>query len=306
MNGSKKVSVILAVYNGSQYIEEQLDSIRLQTQKPDEVIIVDDCSTDDSFNLIKTYISNYGLNNWNVYQNEVNIGWRCNFKKLFLQQAHGEVIFPCDQDDIWRLDKIEKMMNAIENNPDADVVACLVKPFYEKGGKKIKQTHTTESKMGGDICRKSDFDSEFLYVKRPGCAYAVKRDFVQEIAQFWSDRFAHDGILWRFATLKGTLYCYEEPLVYFRRHSDNATNKRAIHSRERLDELGMLKELLCSAMDYMKKIKKILQWQNSSLRWNSGLHLERILLARKVYLNLWQVCSNIKSTTQQRVEYLLI
>ena len=51
------VSVVIATYNGEKYIVKQLESIRNQTRKPDEVIIVDDRSNDNTFKIVKEYIS---------------------------------------------------------------------------------------------------------------------------------------------------------------------------------------------------------------------------------------------------------
>ena len=50
------VTVVMSVYNGTRYLTEQLDSLRLQTVSPDRVLIADDCSTDGSFDLICRYI----------------------------------------------------------------------------------------------------------------------------------------------------------------------------------------------------------------------------------------------------------
>ena len=63
------VSVVIATYNGEKYIVKQLESIRNQTIKTDEVIIVDDRSNDNTFKIVKEYIEQYALQNWQVYLN---------------------------------------------------------------------------------------------------------------------------------------------------------------------------------------------------------------------------------------------
>ena len=100
------ISVIIATYNGECYIEKQLESIRLQTQKVDEVIISDDCSSDNTVNIVASYIAKYRLSGWRIIKNKKNIGYFDNFIKL-LKEATGEFIFLSDQDDVWNLKKVE-------------------------------------------------------------------------------------------------------------------------------------------------------------------------------------------------------
>ena len=57
-------SIVMSVYNGSKFLLEQMESIRLQTLQPNEVIILDDCSTDNSVKIIEEYISKYNLQNF--------------------------------------------------------------------------------------------------------------------------------------------------------------------------------------------------------------------------------------------------
>lgn len=66
------VTVVMSVYNGTRYLTEQLDSLRLQTVSPDRVLIADDCSTDESFDLIVKYIEEHGLGNWTINKNRSN------------------------------------------------------------------------------------------------------------------------------------------------------------------------------------------------------------------------------------------
>lgn len=96
----EKISVALATYNGEKYIEKQLDSIRNQTIKPDEVVIVDDKSSDRTVALINEFIAVNNLVNWKLFVNEKNVGYRKNFYNA-LKKVTGEVIFLSDQDDEW-------------------------------------------------------------------------------------------------------------------------------------------------------------------------------------------------------------
>lgn len=106
------ISVVMASYNGITYISEQLDTLRMQPLSPDEVIIADDKSSDGTYEFCKDYIEHYGLKNWSVYQNAHNIGPRKNFRAV-LAKCTGEYIFTCDQDDIWKKEKIGSMVSVM-------------------------------------------------------------------------------------------------------------------------------------------------------------------------------------------------
>ena len=107
------VSVVIATYNGERFIGKQLDSILAQTYPNIEVIIVDDCSSDNTVNLLQQYAAIH--QNIFIYQNDKNLGYVKNFEKGMLL-SKGDFIAPSDQDDIWLPQKIQVLMNAISND----------------------------------------------------------------------------------------------------------------------------------------------------------------------------------------------
>lgn len=124
------ISIVMATYNGKNFIEEQLESLRNQTLVADEVIIADDRSTDGTYEFILDYIKSHSLEKWSVYRNENNLGYSKNFSKL-LMKASGEIIFLADQDDIWHNDKVEQMYSVMESNKQIQLLASNPHPFYE-------------------------------------------------------------------------------------------------------------------------------------------------------------------------------
>lgn len=75
----EKISVVMTTYNGQKYLLEQLESLRNQTFKIDEVIIMDDCSQDETPNLIRKYIADNDLKGWKLIENQTNQGWKKKF-----------------------------------------------------------------------------------------------------------------------------------------------------------------------------------------------------------------------------------
>ncbi|MFR5148684.1 MAG: glycosyltransferase [Ruminococcus sp.] len=122
-----KTSVVMSTYNGKRYIRAQLDSIRNQTRKPDEVLIFDDGSSDDTYEIVSDYIASFELKNWKLKKNPQNYGWRKSFIHA-ISCATGNLIFTADQDDIWCLDKVEKMSAICEKN---DRILVLVADYQE-------------------------------------------------------------------------------------------------------------------------------------------------------------------------------
>jgi len=103
-----RTSIALCTYNGEKYIREQLYSLLNQTILPNEIIICDDKSTDETINIIKRF-SNENPNIFKIHINEKNIGTIKNFENA-IYLTTGDIIFLSDQDDIWNSDKIEKMI----------------------------------------------------------------------------------------------------------------------------------------------------------------------------------------------------
>lgn len=107
INHHPLVSIIITTYNGEKYLFEQLTSIINQTYKNIEIIICDDASTDNTLDIINSFVENH--NKVSFYVNEKNIGVNKNFENGFLK-ANGDFIAIADQDDIWLPEKIETQM----------------------------------------------------------------------------------------------------------------------------------------------------------------------------------------------------
>lgn len=116
------ISIAIATYNGAKYLREQLDSIYAQSMLPDEIIVCDDCSTDDTITILDEYKKNYGLK---FCVNNENLGFVKNFEKA-ISLCSGEYIALSDQDDFWFPFKIETLFNemiAVEKEqPDSHIL----------------------------------------------------------------------------------------------------------------------------------------------------------------------------------------
>ncbi|WP_373428697.1 glycosyltransferase [Streptococcus ruminantium] len=87
------ITVLMATYNGSSFIVKQLESIRKQTVRANRVIILDDCSTDNTFEIVNKFIEQYSLTNWTNCRNTFNKGHYQTFIELTTMAEEGYVFF---------------------------------------------------------------------------------------------------------------------------------------------------------------------------------------------------------------------
>lgn len=227
--------VVLTTYNGMKYIEPLVDSLRLQTRRIDEVLICDDGSKDETVSFLQDYIDKHCLSGWKIVVNKKNKGWKKNFRDGILA-AQSDLVFPCDQDDIWEIEKIEKMTAVFESNDKVILLASDYTPIYERGGKKVD---SFEKSTVERLIHIKD-DEQFSTHLRPGCVMAVRRSFIVSAADIWEDTYAHDAFMWTVSSIEGGTYMLNVPLVKFRRHNNNTSTgiHRTIKNQIELMEMG--------------------------------------------------------------------
>jgi glycosyltransferase involved in cell wall biosynthesis len=212
------LSVVISTYNGEKYIIEQLNSIRNQDRKADEVIISDDCSTDNTVIIIEEYIKRYNLDSWKLQVNEVNKGWRKNFFDL-INRANGDLIFTCDQDDIWENNKLLLMEKIMHEHNEILLLTSSYRLFYENGKELVKPNLSN----GQLLQIKPDFN--FFNTSFPGCTYCIRRDFVDQTKLYWNASIPHDAFYFRMALYSDGLSTICIPLIKWRQHTTSAYSK---------------------------------------------------------------------------------
>ena len=168
-----KISIILPIFNVEKYIERALNSILNQTIDLDdiEVIMVDDCSTDNTKNIIKKYESNY--KNFNAIYLEKNSGGASIPRNTGLDAATGRYIMFLDPDDEYASDMCETLYNKIENS-DAKLVKCNHKLITPTSSKIEYQFDKKISEV------EIDCDKELPPETSSACNAIRKREFLVE------------------------------------------------------------------------------------------------------------------------------
>lgn len=218
-----KISIALCTYSGATFLQEQLDSLVSQSWLPDEVVVGDDGSTDETVEILEHWAKTVPFP-VRVTRNVANVGFARNFENT-MRRCTGDVIFPCDQDDVWYPEKLEKMTSVLENDPRVGLVFCNA-VLIDAKGEKLPGTLETDVR---DWLRYGmpQFVSIQDTRKNPintGCCAAVRRDWLPQLFPI-PEGWYHD--MW-FYTLMPSLArtrTLQEPLIAHRLHGNNFSHQ---------------------------------------------------------------------------------
>jgi glycosyltransferase involved in cell wall biosynthesis len=134
-----KISVILTSYNHEGYIREAIESVLNQTFTDFELIIADDCSTDNSLDVINSYKDN----RIKIYKSESNERGIIN-KVILAGIVKSDLIAIHHSDDVWEREKLEKQYSFLQNHPDIGAVFTKIK-IVDEAGKEISDNENLDS-----------------------------------------------------------------------------------------------------------------------------------------------------------------
>jgi glycosyltransferase involved in cell wall biosynthesis len=136
--GTERISVALCTYNGARFLPAQLESILAQTRQPDEVHVFDDCSTDNSVELLVRFAAQAAFP-VQIYRNAERKGSILNFEQA-IRACSGTLIALSDQDDIWHPERLRRSEEALQQHPGAGAVftdGLLIDEAGEPTGKRL-------------------------------------------------------------------------------------------------------------------------------------------------------------------------
>lgn len=204
------ISLAMPTYNGEKYLREQLDSIYSQTMVPDEVVVVDDCSTDGTVDILKEYHNKYGLK---YFINDHNLGYNKNFEKA-ISLCAGDYIALSDQDDYWFPEKIEISYQHIKIYPKDE--PSLVSSFSINSDENLKPyPGFYHDSQGGD------WRLNLTRYNSQGCTLMMNRELVKRILPI-PDEMIYDAYIGLTAALTGNRYYINKNLMYYRLYGNNS------------------------------------------------------------------------------------
>lgn len=245
-----RISVCMATYNGVKYVRQQLESILYQSRRPDEVIICDDGSTDETVEIIERFLQENQLqNSWHLHQNEENKGYPENFYYA-MSLCEGDIVFLADQDDIWHEEKLAHMCRVFEEHPKALAVSCKLS-LIDAQGSDIRSVMTPThggSGAGQGSLRKVSIEDVFYKCEWPGMVLAYRRQWQQGLPES-SRGIPHDFLICARAAEENGFCQMDEILAYHRRHDNNAGGEehrlsRLLQKERKLQEIQNYLQIL--------------------------------------------------------------
>lgn len=243
-----QVSIVLPVYNGEKYLHESIDSILAQTFKDWELIIVDDCSTDRTSEIIKTYADRDSR--IRVYRNDTNLKLPCSLNKGF-EYAAGKYLSWTSDDNMYLPTAIAEMTDYLDHNVDAAMVVADMCIFDNDTS---------------DECILS-FDEKEVYVHNcVGACFLYRRDVIDIIGGYNPERFlVEDYDYWlRILFECGSIGHVDKCLYRYRNHGSSLTITR------KKDVQSQLIQLLTTYID------KIVDRLSNDIEWLVCLYYELI------------------------------
>ena len=225
---AEKVSIVLPVYNGSRFLRGAIDSCLSQTHRDLEVIVVDDCSTDETPQIVKSYSDPrlvYVRNETNQrLPRSLNIGFN---------RAKGDYLTWTSDDNEYMPEAIEKMLKVLKSKPEADFVCADYWAWNEATGLKKK----VEIPEPLDLKNKCQVGGCFLYTRR------VWREIGGYEPRY---EMVEDYDYWMRISKRYPMARLAEPVYLYRYHSGSLTTRRS----------------------YIQEIwDRILRYRNGYIRW---------------------------------------
>jgi len=245
------VSIAICTYNGAKYIGPLLQSIVGQSYNSLEIIIVDDCSRDGTFEILNTFQE--ADQRIKLYRNEQNLGYVKNFEKA-IKLCAGEYIALCDQDDIWDKDKISIMVEEIKDN----ILIYHNSDFIDDEGQRIGTETIAAMRILYD-------GASCLPLLFSNCVHGHAVLFNKQLKEYmfpFDSRFTHDWWIAYVAFNTGSVKYIDKVLVHYRQHEDTITDTFKLRGEDapkpRVKGIGLIDvdfELLeyCAAFKYNRE-----------------------------------------------------
>ncbi len=207
MNNNQHISIAIATYNGEKYLQEQLESILNQTLEPSEILIVDDCSTDGTWQVLKLYAEKYPY--IKIYQNKQNLGVCQTFNRA-IGLTTGDYIALADQDDVWLANKLAVLLENIGGSLLIHSDAFIVD----------KNLNIISNTFIKGVMNQQNFIDYLFANNVTGCTCMFARDLISKSFPM-PDFYIHDHYLAISASYLGIIKYLPQPLIYYRQHSQN-------------------------------------------------------------------------------------
>ena len=251
---SSAVAVVMCTFMGQTYLSQQLDSLLNQSRVPDRIYIYDDGSTDNTPRIIADYCCKYpdiicpladgkhrGINGAVWYS---------------LCQTREPMVFICDQDDIWHEDKIRRMTELAQQQPQWESLPCIVHGeamLFQDG----QETGKLLSQLIGRRVRQPGVEDLLTHNSVQGCTMLINRPLIRLFCRKrLDDQFPHciyDQWMGLIAAQFGRIWFIKEPLVYYRIHGKNVVGSMQVNLYEKYG-LSRNRKIGCDFLESFREL----------------------------------------------------
>jgi hypothetical protein len=229
-----RVSIALCTYNGETYLQEQLESLRNQSHSPIELVVCDDKSDDHTYSILERFTRSAPFP-VRLYSNAMRMGTYKNFEKA-AALCRGEIVVYCDQDDVWRQDKLSVVAATFANKPhvgavitDAELVDENLKIIHRSLWRTLG-FHGVRRRRFVEI---SPFEALPSMVPAHGVIMGFRTAF-RPILFPLPDGAPHDVWTAIIVALCGQIELVPAPLIKYRQHPGQQSGVRALAFGSRL------------------------------------------------------------------------
>jgi glycosyltransferase involved in cell wall biosynthesis len=216
------LNIAMCTYNGAAYVRQQLESFAAQTRRPDELLVCDDRSTDDTMSIVRDFAAEAPFP-VHMHVNEQNLGLNQNFANA-LNMSDGDAVFFSDQDDVWRPEKIEKFEREFVADRDVGLVfadARVVDPQLSPVGHTHWQSVDFSAALQDRVKSGGAFDVLARHCFVAGATMAVRADLKRAILPL-PPTWAFDAWAAMVAASLTKTRIIAEPLNDYRQHPKQA------------------------------------------------------------------------------------
>ena len=201
---TSKVSIIVPMYNAASFLKETLDSILNQTFTNFELILIDDCSKDNTLEIANSFSDPRIY----IVKNEKNLG-AGGTRNKGIKLAQSTYIAFCDAEDIMFPNRLEEQYNFMEQHPDIDICGSFVKLINEQGDITGKFTFPVKhDKIAVEMFLRCAFQQSTAFIRR--------QSFKQSGLEYKENHYAEDYDLWANAIKRLKFHVIPHFLMYYK------------------------------------------------------------------------------------------
>lgn len=271
---TENYAVLLATYNGEEYLEEQLDSLLAQTFGNWKLYVHDDGSTDSTLAILDKYQKKHPQK-MEILQAPSTGGARNNFFFL-LENVDADRYFFCDQDDVWKPDKMEKTIALMEKTEKDSALPALVCTDLEVVDENLQTIAPRMSVYQKLNLEKLDINHLLIHNVVTGCTVLMNRSLRNELLRLQNrdHLIMHDWAGAIIAAYSNQIDVLKEPTICYRQHGDNSVGAADAGSLDYVAEKSRhtdsARKSLEATREQAAEIARSLNWPEDSICFRYG------------------------------------